>query len=158
MLTDNLYWVIVRRAHCSSVPLQMWVLVRRKKKGAHELSTFEKINGVYPCTNHTLHQHSMSTQTWSDSFWHPLHTYCHVYQWIRREYGLVNRFIGYSQLVTTNNCNALKITVIITNVKSHNKCSLAGFQFFINCELPVAMSYRQVTLNCFCYIGNLDIK
>jgi hypothetical protein len=59
----------------------------------------------------------------------------------------MSRFIGYSPVVTTNNYNTLKITVIITNVKSHIKFSQADFQFFFNYELPVAMSYRQLTLS-----------
>jgi hypothetical protein len=33
-------------------------------------------------------------------------------------FGLVNRFIGSSLVVTTNNCNTLKITVIITQTLS----------------------------------------
>jgi hypothetical protein len=48
------------------------------------------------------------------------HLYCHVFQWLRRRFGLVNRFIGSSLVVTTNNCNTFKITVITTHtVLSH---------------------------------------
>jgi hypothetical protein len=59
----------------------------------------------------------------------------------------VNRFIGYSLVVTTNNHNTFKITLIVTHVKSHTKSSQADFQSFFNYELPVAMSYRQLTLS-----------
>jgi hypothetical protein len=61
----------------------------------------------------------------------------------------VSRLIEYSLVVTTNNYNTLKITVIITHVKSHAKSSQAHFQFFFYYELLVAMSYRQLTLNFF---------
>jgi hypothetical protein len=41
--------------------------------------------------------------------------YCHVSQWLRRRFGLVNQFIGSSLVVAKNNCNTFKITVIITH-------------------------------------------
>jgi hypothetical protein len=66
----------------------------------------------------------------------------------------VNRFIGYSLVVTANNYNTLRIAVII---KSHTKFSQADFQFIFNYEFPAAMSYRQLTLNCFGYSENLVI-
>jgi hypothetical protein len=47
----------------------------------------------------------------------------------------VDRFIGYSVLITINNYNILKITVIITYGKSHTKSSQADFKFFFNYEL-----------------------
>jgi hypothetical protein len=64
---------------------------------------------------------------------------------------MVNQFTGHSSVETTINYNTLKITVIITRVKPHAKSSQADFQFFFNYELPVAMSYSQVTLN---YLGS----
>jgi hypothetical protein len=60
---------------------------------------------------------------------------------------LVNLFSGYPIVVTTNNYSTLKITVIITHVKSHNKSSQVDFQFFLNYELLVAVSYRQRALS-----------
>jgi hypothetical protein len=38
------------------------------------------------------------------------------------------------------------MTVFITHVKTHTKSSQADFHFFFNYEIPVAMSYRQLTL------------
>jgi hypothetical protein len=53
--------------------------------------------------------------------------YCHVSQWLRRGFGLVNRFIGSSLVVTTNNYNTLKIIVTIAHVTSHRKSSNSSF-------------------------------
>jgi hypothetical protein len=52
----------------------------------------------------------------------------------------MNRFIGSSLLVTTNNCNTFKITVIITHevFNSHVKSSQVFY------ELPVPVSYREL--------------
>jgi hypothetical protein len=47
----------------------------------------------------------------------------HVFQWLRRRFGLVNRFIGSSLVVTTISSYTLKITVTIAHVTSHNKSS-----------------------------------
>jgi hypothetical protein len=66
-------------------------------------------------------------------------------------FGSVSRVTGHSPVVTTNNYNTLKITVIITHVKSHTKSSQADFQFFFNYELPVAMSYRKMTRQILWY-------
>jgi hypothetical protein len=68
--------------------------------------------------------------------------HCHVFEWLRRVFGLVSRFIGSSLLVTTNNCSTFKITVIITHkvFNSHLKSS----HVFFNYELPVAVSYREL--------------
>jgi hypothetical protein len=72
-------------------------------------------------------------------------------------FGLVSRLTGYSPVVTTNNYDLLKITVIITRVKSYTKFSQAHFKFFFNYEFPVAMSYQQLTLKCLGFSGNLVI-
>jgi hypothetical protein len=37
------------------------------------------------------------------------YVYCHVFEWLRCGFRLVNRFIGSSLVVTTNNCNTFKI-------------------------------------------------
>jgi hypothetical protein len=57
----------------------------------------------------------------------------------------MGRFIGYSPVVTANNYNILKTTVIITHVKSDTNPSQVDFQFVFNYELPAAMSYRLST-------------
>jgi hypothetical protein len=44
---------------------------------------------------------------------------------LKTGFGLVSRFIGYSLIVTTDNYNTLKITVIITHAKSHIMSSQA---------------------------------
>jgi hypothetical protein len=49
-------------------------------------------------------------------------TYCHVFQWIRRGFELLNRFIGSSLAVTTISYT-IKITVTIAHVTSHTKSS-----------------------------------
>jgi hypothetical protein len=49
--------------------------------------------------------------------------YCHVFQWLRRGFGLLNRFIGSSLVVSTINYYILKITVTIAHVTSHAKSS-----------------------------------
>jgi hypothetical protein len=49
--------------------------------------------------------------------------YCHVFQWLRRGFELVNRFIGSSLVVTTISSYTLQITVTIANVTSHTKSS-----------------------------------
>jgi hypothetical protein len=49
--------------------------------------------------------------------------YCHVFQWLRRGFGSVNRFIGSSLVVTTISSYTLKITVTIAHVTSHSKSS-----------------------------------
>jgi hypothetical protein len=77
MCTDNLNWIITRRGRCISVPSQVWVLESWKKMGAHELSIFEEISGVYPCTCHAL------PHIYTNVKWHPLHIYCHLYQWLK---------------------------------------------------------------------------
>jgi hypothetical protein len=50
-------------------------------------------------------------------FWPFCSLYCHMFRWLRRGFGLVNRFIGFSLVATTNNCNTFKITVIITHAR-----------------------------------------
>jgi hypothetical protein len=52
--------------------------------------------------------------------------YCHVFQWLRREFGLVNRFIGSSLVVNTISSYTLKITVTIAHVTSHTKSTNAS--------------------------------
>jgi hypothetical protein len=52
--------------------------------------------------------------------------YCHVFQWLRHGFGLVNRFIGSSLVVTTFSSYTLKITVTISHVTSHTKSSNAS--------------------------------
>jgi hypothetical protein len=47
----------------------------------------------------------------------------HVSQWLRRAFGLMNRFIGSSLVVTTISSYILKITVTIAHVTSHTKSS-----------------------------------
>jgi hypothetical protein len=49
--------------------------------------------------------------------------YCHVSQWLRRGFGLVNRFIGSSLVVATISSYTLKTTVTIAHVTSHTKSS-----------------------------------
>jgi hypothetical protein len=49
--------------------------------------------------------------------------YCHVFQWLRRGFGLVNRFIGSSVAVTTISSYTLNITVTIAHITSHTKSS-----------------------------------
>jgi hypothetical protein len=46
-----------------------------------------------------------------------------VSQWLRREFGLVNRFIRSSLVVTTISSYTLKVTVTIAHVTSHTKSS-----------------------------------
>jgi hypothetical protein len=48
-------------------------------------------------------------------------SYCHVFQWLSRWFGLANRFIGSWLLVTAVSSYTLKITVTITHVTSHTK-------------------------------------
>jgi hypothetical protein len=50
-------------------------------------------------------------------------SYCHVCQWLRREFWLVNGFIGTSLVKTTVSSYTLKITVTIAHVTSHTKSS-----------------------------------
>jgi hypothetical protein len=38
---------------------------------------------------------------------YPSRIYCHVSQWLRRGFGVVIGFIGYLQVVTTNNYNTI---------------------------------------------------
>jgi hypothetical protein len=52
-----------------------------------------------------------------------IYIYCHVFQWLRRRLGLLNRFIGFSLVVTTISSCTLEITVTIAHVTSHNKSS-----------------------------------
>jgi hypothetical protein len=52
-----------------------------------------------------------------------LKKYCHVFQWLRRGFRLVNRFVGSSLVVTTISSYTLKITVTIAHVTSHTKSS-----------------------------------
>jgi hypothetical protein len=49
--------------------------------------------------------------------------YCHVFQWLRRGFGLVNRFIGSSLVVITISSYTLKVTVTTAHVISHTKFS-----------------------------------
>jgi hypothetical protein len=66
--------------------------------------------------------------------------YFHVFEWLRRGFGLANRFIGSSLVVTKNNCNTFKITVIIIHkvFNSHVKSSQVFY------EIPVAVPYREL--------------
>jgi hypothetical protein len=48
-----------------------------------------------------------------------LRKYCHVFQRLRRGFGLVNRLIGSSLVVTTISSYTLKITVTIAHVTPH---------------------------------------
>jgi hypothetical protein len=61
-----------------------------------------------------------------------------VFEWLRPRFGLVNRSIGSSLVVTAHNCNTFKFTHKVYN--SHVKSSQVFY------ELPVAVSYRE--LNC----------
>jgi hypothetical protein len=45
--------------------------------------------------------------------------YCHVFQWLRRGFGLVNQFIGSSLVINTVNSYTLEITVTIAHATSH---------------------------------------
>jgi hypothetical protein len=47
----------------------------------------------------------------------------HVSQWLRRGFGLVNRFIGSSLVVTTISSYTVKVAVTITHVTSRTKSS-----------------------------------
>jgi hypothetical protein len=49
--------------------------------------------------------------------------YCHMFQWLSRGFGLVNRFIGSSLVVTTITSYTIRITVTIPHVRSHIKSS-----------------------------------
>jgi hypothetical protein len=49
--------------------------------------------------------------------------HCHVFQWLRRGFRLVNQFIGSSLVVTAITSYTLEITVIIAHVKSHTSSS-----------------------------------
>jgi hypothetical protein len=52
-----------------------------------------------------------------------MHIYCHVFQWLRRGFELVNRFIGSSLAVTTISSYTFKITATIAHTKSSNSSS-----------------------------------
>jgi hypothetical protein len=57
-------------------------------------------------------------------FWIPSRSfYCHVFHWLRRGFGLVNRFIGSSLVVITISSYTLKIAVTIVHMTSHTKSS-----------------------------------
>jgi hypothetical protein len=69
---------------------------------------------------------------------------------------MVIRFTGFSLVVSTNNCNAFEITVIITHelFNLHVKSSQVDFY-----AIPVVDPYREVTkLNYWCYSANLVIQ
>jgi hypothetical protein len=55
-----------------------------------------------------------------------MHTYIHTLTChrLKRGFGLVNRFIGSSLVVTTDNGNTFKITVIITHTLSLHRSSI----------------------------------
>jgi hypothetical protein len=57
------------------------------------------------------------------NIWWAISLYFHVFQWLRRGFGLVNRFIGSSLVVLTVSSYSLKITVTITLVTSNTKSS-----------------------------------
>jgi hypothetical protein len=49
--------------------------------------------------------------------------YCHVFQWLRCGFGLVNQFIGSSLVINRISCYTLKITVTIEHIMSCIKSS-----------------------------------
>jgi hypothetical protein len=60
---------------------------------------------------------------------------CHVFQWLRRGFGFVNRFIGSLLVVTTISSYTLKITVTIAHVTSHMKFSNSSGHTAVPLEL-----------------------
>jgi hypothetical protein len=96
--------------------------------------------------------------------------YCHVAQLLGRGFGLVIGFIGYLQMVTTNNyytiadlhnlqslhTNLLSLSALFRThkvLKSRIKSSQADFfVLFLNYELPLAISYLVPAPNKFCHL------
>jgi hypothetical protein len=68
-----------------------------------------------------LRKHTVASLHVKIFFWRTC--YCHMFPWLRRGFGLVNRFIGSSLVVITISSYTLKITVIIIYVTSHTKSS-----------------------------------
>jgi hypothetical protein len=82
---------------------------------------------------------------------HNTKNYCHVFEWPRRGFGLVNRFIG-SSLVVTTNCNTFKITVIITHnvFNSHVKSSQGFFCRELNWTVESSLMLRPTVSRLVC--------
>jgi hypothetical protein len=64
-------------------------------------------------------------------------SYCYVFQWLRRRFGLVNRFIGSSLVVTTFSSFILQITVTIAHVTPRTKSSDSS-----SCHTSVPLELR----------------
>jgi hypothetical protein len=87
--------------------------------------------------------------------------YCHVFQWLRRRFKLVNRFIGSSLVITTISSYTLKSTVIIAHVTLHTRSSNSSSgHTAVPLELrnsrilsyPLGMDHAQKT-QFYCYVA-----
>jgi hypothetical protein len=75
-----------------------------------------------------------------------------VYQWLRRGFGLVNRFIGSSLVVTTITCNSytLKITVTIAYVTSLSFQILLLATLLFHWNFQVLSRFQSCVCVCVC--------
>jgi hypothetical protein len=100
--------------------------------------------------------------------------HCHVFQWLRRRFGLVNRFTGYSLVVPTISSYTLKIIVTIAHVTSHTKSSNSSsghtavpLELWFSSEVsshsrilsyPLGMNHTQKTQPLCCYMAQTTLK
>jgi hypothetical protein len=72
-----------------------------------------------------------------------------VFQWLRRGFGLVNRFIGSSVAVTTISSYTLKITVTVAYVTSRTKSSnsSSGHAVFLELRNSSEVNSRSLILS-----------
>jgi hypothetical protein len=88
------------------------------------LTTSKKNSVLDPCSFlkfHCVRQRIRVPHYCLHCLWSLLKLYCHVYQWLKRGFGLMNRFIGSSLVVTTISFYTLKVTVTIAH-KFFNVC------------------------------------
>jgi hypothetical protein len=64
-----------------------------------------------------------------------INAYCRLFQWLRREFGLVNTCIRSSLVVNTISSYTLKITVTTSDVTSHTKSSNSSGHTTVPLEL-----------------------
>jgi hypothetical protein len=97
------------------------VVNKRKKKRAWIFSVLSRSNASIKASLH-YHHHDDNINIIIQRC-NKIKEYSHVFQWLRRGFGLVNRFIGSSLVVTTIISYTLKITVTTAHVTSHTKSS-----------------------------------